>query len=178
MFPVADASGVGSQIRVEDKIPKNFHPGRVVRKMVVELRSQSLHFGQPRVGDVWEVVVLDVVAHVEEDGVEWTVVAMRGLTFPEQVMFRDKMTCQRVKAQPKPSTQYQVGKGSQPEYIDDEGVERQLNNQVDHFQDSRWFRALAVWTNAVYGRVAEKPQHFGEWVPEEPALDSAGYVHI
>ena len=87
----------------------------MVGQVVVVLGGQALHLGQAGIRDVGEVVVLVVVAHVEEDEVERSVVRVRGLAAAEEVMLGDEVTSQGVQTQAQQSARHQVHQRLQAE---------------------------------------------------------------
>jgi len=69
----------------------------VVRQLIVELWSQGLQLGEIAPCDVWEIVMLVMVAHVESKHVERTVVGVGFYLACENVMFREEVSSARVK---------------------------------------------------------------------------------
>jgi len=60
-----DHAAIGRELRVEDEAQHHRDPGPVVEPVVVELAGGFLQLGQIVPGHVGEVVMLDMVAHVE-----------------------------------------------------------------------------------------------------------------
>ena len=170
--------GVRAHVLVEDEVPDNLDPGRVVGEVVVVLGGQALDLGQARVGDVGEVVVLVVVAHVEEDKVERAVVGVRGLPPAEQVVLRDEVAGQRVQPQPQQGPGHQVHQRLQAEGGEDDVVEGELADEVDQLPARDGLGALVEGTESVDERVDGQPDHLGQRVPEEVGLQAGGDVHV
>lgn len=105
---VSNATSVWPHFRIENEIPQNFHPRSVIGKMIVELPSNLLHFRQPGVRDVREIVVLDMVTDVEENGIQGAVVTHGRLAFEEQVVLRNEMSSGWVKTKPPCRAQKQI----------------------------------------------------------------------
>lgn len=164
---VTNPSGMRSHIRVKDKIPEYFEPRGVVGQIVVELWGDPTNFSQPGVRDVWEVMVLNVVPYVEEDGVEGAVVTHGGLSFEEEIMLRDEVTSRGMEAKTPGCSQEEINQGLGAKTLEDEVVERKLDNPVNDLQGGGCFRALAEGTNTMNDGVAQKPEGFGQRVTEE-----------
>ena len=71
----------------------------MIRQILVELGRDLAHLRQASVGDVGKVVVLHVIANVEEDAIEGTVVAVRRfVSVVEEIVLRYEVTSQWVEA--------------------------------------------------------------------------------
>ena len=95
---VPHPTSVRSHILAEDEVPEDLTPRGVVRQSVVELGGDATNLGQPVVGNVRKIVVLDVVAEIVDEEVQRSVVAGGRLALREQVVLRDEVAGQRMKS--------------------------------------------------------------------------------
>lgn len=87
---------VGADVWIGDERPEDAYPRGVVRQVVVELGGEGLDLGQASPRHVGEIVVLVVVADVEAEGVERTIVRKRLVAVAKDVVFRDEVAGERV----------------------------------------------------------------------------------
>jgi len=70
--------------------------GRVVRQVVIELAGNLLNLWQTRPRHFWEVVVLVVIANVEIQQINGSIIRISFNSFDECIVLCDEMTCYRV----------------------------------------------------------------------------------
>ena len=97
----AALASLRAAVGLGDKIPQHANQGSVTRQIIIKLGRYALHFRQPRVWNVRKVVVLVVVANVEEQQVQRAVVRVSCVAVVEEIVLRNKMSREGMKPEAK-----------------------------------------------------------------------------
>ena len=101
-----------------------------MRKNIVELCCDALHFRQPRSGNVGEVVVFHVVPHVEGQEVPHSVVRVGLVALCVHVVLGNEVSRHGVEPHCQESPGDEVEEGPPSEEVDDEGVKHHLDGDI------------------------------------------------
>ena len=130
----------------------------MLRQAVIELGGDSLDFGQAGAGDVREVVVLHMVAHVEREVVPRAVVGVGLVASVEHVVLCDKVGTHRVEAHAQECTGDEIHQRLHPKEVENEPVEDYLHDIVEDFQLCGRFGAYKRWPNSIKKRLQKEPE--------------------
>lgn len=115
------------------KIVERVRPRAVASEGLVKLGCQGVELGKAPPRNVHKVVVLHVIAHVEGDPVQGTVVAVGFLPFEEDPVFVDKVRHDEMKRMAKQSTQQKVGHCRRAQGSLNQQGEDGLGEDIDRF---------------------------------------------
>ncbi len=146
--------------------------------MVVELRGDFLQSVEPCEGNVREIVVLNMVANVEEGDIEWSVVGVGGQVIGKKVVLANDVSLHRMGSKSKDGTHLQVAECVGTEEVAGEDIKGTLDDKVDHLPSCQRTGALEEWTDSVEEGVQEDPDEAKEGSTEEGAFDLQWNVHV
>ena len=178
LWKVPDSASVRAHIVAENEVPENPKPRGVVRQTVVELCGDATDLRQAVIRNVRKVVVLDVVAEIVDEEVQRTVVAGGCLARHEEIVLRDEVSGQRMKTQTEQGTGQKVDQRLDAEEVEDQRVEADLDEEVDHFEGENRNRILDERTDAVDGRMHGQPEQLGRPVTEHATLERGRNVDV
>jgi len=131
---VANTTSVRPHVVPKHEVPEDLEPRGVVGQVVVELGSDAPHLRQTVVRNVWEIVVLDVIAKIINEEIQRAVVAAGRLALREEIVLWDKVASQRVQPQSKRGPTQKVHEGPDAEEVVDQHVETDLDEEVDDLE--------------------------------------------
>lgn len=94
----------------------------MLRKGVVELRSNFSELGELSPWDVGEIVMLNMISNVQVDKVHWSIVGISVLATDEFVMFSNDVHGDWVKTEAESGTEDQIDKGLATESEQNESI--------------------------------------------------------
>eukprot|EP00160_Parvularia_atlantis_P010085 Unigene1986_Nuclearia_a/m.6185 Unigene1986_Nuclearia_a/g.6185 ORF Unigene1986_Nuclearia_a/g.6185 Unigene1986_Nuclearia_a/m.6185 type:complete len:385 (+) Unigene1986_Nuclearia_a:121-1275(+) len=169
---------VDADLAAGDEVPRDEDPGRVVRQRAVQLGRHGLELRQAGPGDVGEVVVLVVVAHVEREPVERAVVRERLMRACEDVVLADKVPRTRVQRAREERRGEEVQQRAEAEKVVDDGVKGKLNNPVGQEHDVGLLVAHNHRAQGVEEDLVGAEERLGKDVVEDDALDPRRQVRV
>lgn len=126
-------SRIRANVGIRNEVINDLAPRRVVRDVVVVLWNHSFELRESGSRDKGKVMVLHMVANVEGESVQRSVVRVSLLPTEKHVMLADEVTRQGVKTHRQERAGNEVYQGLHAEEVKDGGVEGNLHDPVDDF---------------------------------------------
>lgn len=142
------------------------------------MTESSSHLREPPSRDAGEVVVLVVVAHVEGEQVEGTVVRVGLMALQEHVVLGDEVTRDGMQPHAQHGTSQHVDDRLLPPQPVEQGVEGELEHHVGHLQLGDGLGVDAQRPDGVEERLQDDPYKLSEARAEEPAFKLSGDVYV
>ena len=175
---VAMDARVRSHLRTRDEVVEHFDPRVVARNVVVVLGRYLANLGQTIAGYVGEVVMLVVVADVEGDEIERTVVRVGLVALDEHVVLGYEVTGDGMKAEAEQCAADQVEERLVAACVQDEQVEGDLHDAVLHLESVDLFGHFDDGTNRVEEGQHEHVNDFADGRGEQASFNARGQVGI
>mmetsp|Transcript_3398 Transcript_3398/g.12926 ORF Transcript_3398/g.12926 Transcript_3398/m.12926 type:complete len:341 (-) Transcript_3398:18-1040(-) len=112
-------------------VPHYTTPAVIVESVVVKLWSNPFELWQTRSRNIWEIVMLGVIAHIECNVIQWAIVGIGVLRWVRDKMLRDEMSSEWVETQSKEETHAKIQHGLPSKQVDPHSIESELNNPID-----------------------------------------------
>mmetsp|Transcript_17133 Transcript_17133/g.46394 ORF Transcript_17133/g.46394 Transcript_17133/m.46394 type:complete len:235 (+) Transcript_17133:652-1356(+) len=123
-------------------------------------------------------MVLVVVAHVEEDQVQWTIVRVGLLPLGEHVVLRDEVPSSGMDAPGNEEARNHVADGAPAEIVYDGSVKEALDSKVERMHGRGLLRLDHHGAQSVEENLADAPHGLAHRPAEEPALELGGDVRV
>mmetsp|Transcript_35610 Transcript_35610/g.80179 ORF Transcript_35610/g.80179 Transcript_35610/m.80179 type:complete len:246 (-) Transcript_35610:293-1030(-) len=149
-----------------------------MRHLVIVLVRHASHVRQVLAAYVAEVVVLIVIAHVEREPIQRTIVAVRLLTPVHHVVLRNEMSRDRMEAHAEQCAHDQVHELPESPDVYNRRIECNRARYVDKLPLGRLFGIDEQWPQRVERRLKEAPENFLCPTIKEPALPLGRYVNV
>jgi len=155
-------SAPGTEILIENILVDNKQVGLVLRKGVIEFRSNFFELGETSPGNIGEIMVLNVISDIKVGNIKRPIIRVGILTLNEFVMFSNDVSSNGVQSEAKEGSENQICQSLRAETGADEDIPGDNDNSVDQFHRVGGFGTNKIRSECIEERHEEDIKELSE----------------